>query len=69
MTMNDDVCGAVGGVLGKGNRSNQRNPTSVKLCLAQIPHDQPKNFNIITIAIVTITKHNVSYYAALSILL
>jgi hypothetical protein len=36
---NDDDCGAVGVMLGKGIRSIQWVPTPVPLCPSQIPHD------------------------------
>jgi hypothetical protein len=32
LMMDDDECGAVGGVIGKGNRSLLRNPSQVPLC-------------------------------------
>jgi hypothetical protein len=37
--MDDDECGAVGGTLHTENRSTQRKPATVALCLPQIPHD------------------------------
>jgi hypothetical protein len=37
--MTDDECGAVGGILGRGNWSAQRKPAPVPLCPPQIPHD------------------------------
>jgi hypothetical protein len=40
MTMNDDdECGAVEGMLGRGNRSTRRKPAPVPLCPRQIPHE------------------------------
>jgi hypothetical protein len=36
--MNDDECGAVGGMIGRGNRSTRRRPTHVALYPPQIPH-------------------------------
>jgi hypothetical protein len=39
MMMDDDKCGPVSGMLGKGNLSAQRKPASVPLCPPQIPHD------------------------------
>jgi hypothetical protein len=38
--MNDDDCGAVGGMLGSGNRSARRRPAPVPLYPPQIPHDR-----------------------------
>jgi hypothetical protein len=35
MVMDDDDCGAVGGMLGKGNRSTRRTPSPVPLCPPQ----------------------------------
>jgi hypothetical protein len=35
----DDECGAIGGMLGRGNRSARREPAAVPLCPPQIPHD------------------------------
>jgi hypothetical protein len=35
--MMDDECGAIGAVLGRGNRSTRRKPTPVPLCPPQIP--------------------------------
>jgi hypothetical protein len=35
----DAECGAVGGIIGRGNRNNWRKPASVSLCSPQIPHD------------------------------
>jgi hypothetical protein len=35
----DDECGAVGGMIGRGNRSTRRKPVPVLLCPPQIPHD------------------------------
>jgi hypothetical protein len=37
--MIDDECGAVGGIIGRGNRSTRRKPAPVPLCPLQIPHD------------------------------
>jgi hypothetical protein len=36
--MNDDECGAVGGMIGKRNRISQRKPAPVPLCSPQISH-------------------------------
>jgi hypothetical protein len=35
----DDECGAVSGMLPRGNQSILRKPASVPLCPPQIPHD------------------------------
>jgi hypothetical protein len=38
--IDDDECGAVGGMrIGRGNRSTRRKPATVPLCPPQIPHD------------------------------
>jgi hypothetical protein len=37
--LNDDECGAVGGMFDRGNRNTLRKPASVRLCPPQIPHD------------------------------
>jgi hypothetical protein len=38
--IDDDECGAVGGMkIGRGNRSTRRKPAPVPLCLPQITHD------------------------------
>jgi hypothetical protein len=37
--VNDDECGAVGEMLGRGNRSTQKKPSPVPLCASQIPYD------------------------------
>jgi hypothetical protein len=37
--MDDDEYGAIGGMLGKENRSTQRKPVPVSVCPPQIPHD------------------------------
>jgi hypothetical protein len=38
--IDDDECGAVGGmIIGRGNRSTRRKPAPVPLCPPQIPHD------------------------------
>jgi hypothetical protein len=38
--IDDDECGAVGGMrIGRGNRSTRRKPAPVPLCPPQIPHD------------------------------
>jgi hypothetical protein len=37
--MDDDECGAVGGMIGKGNRSTRRTPAPVPVRPPQIPHD------------------------------
>jgi hypothetical protein len=34
-----DECGAVGGMIGKGNRSTRRKPAPMPMCPPQIPHD------------------------------
>jgi hypothetical protein len=39
MMMDDDECGAIGRMLGRGNWSTQRKPTPVPFCPPQIPHD------------------------------
>jgi hypothetical protein len=39
MMMDNDACGAVSGLLHRGNRSTWRKPASVLLCPPQIPHD------------------------------
>jgi hypothetical protein len=33
------MCGAIGGMLGRGNRNTRRKPAPVPLCPPQIPHD------------------------------
>jgi hypothetical protein len=38
MMMDDDECGAVGGMSGEGNRNARRKPAPVALCTPQIPH-------------------------------
>jgi hypothetical protein len=35
----DDECGAVSAMSGRGNQSARRKPTPVSLCPPQIPHD------------------------------
>jgi hypothetical protein len=35
--MDDGECGAVGGIIGSGNRSTRRKPAPVRLCPPQIP--------------------------------
>jgi hypothetical protein len=35
----DDECGAVGGMIGRGNRSTRRKPVPMPLCPPQIPQD------------------------------
>jgi hypothetical protein len=37
--MDDDECGAAGGMIGKGNRSTRRKPAPFPLGPPQIPHD------------------------------
>jgi hypothetical protein len=37
--MDDDECGAVGGMSGRRNRSTRRKPAPLLLCPPQIPHD------------------------------
>jgi hypothetical protein len=39
---NDDVCGAIGGVLDKGNRNTRRNLAPVPLCPQHIPNDMTR---------------------------
>jgi hypothetical protein len=39
MVVDDDECVAVGGMIGRGNRSTQRKLAPVSLCPLQIPHD------------------------------
>jgi hypothetical protein len=39
MMMDDDECGAVGGMISKGNRSTRRKPAAGPLYLPQIPHE------------------------------
>jgi hypothetical protein len=39
LLMDDEKRGAVGGMIGKRNRSTLRKPTTVPLCPPQIPHD------------------------------
>jgi hypothetical protein len=39
MTMDYDECGAVGGMLSRGNRSTRRKPAPLPLYPPQIPHD------------------------------
>jgi hypothetical protein len=39
MMMDDDECGAVGGMTGRGNRSIRRKLAPGLLCPPQIPHD------------------------------
>jgi hypothetical protein len=34
-----DECGAVGGMISKGNRSTQKKSAPVPLCPPEIPHD------------------------------
>jgi hypothetical protein len=39
--IDDDECGAVGGMnIGRGNQSTRRKPAPMPLCPPQIPHDQ-----------------------------
>jgi hypothetical protein len=39
-TIDDDDCGAIGGMrIGRGNRSTQRKPAPLSICPPQIPHD------------------------------
>jgi hypothetical protein len=35
----DDECGAVGGLIGRGDGSARRKPAPVPLCPPQIPHE------------------------------
>jgi hypothetical protein len=37
--VDDDECGAVGGMIGRGNRITRRKPAPLSLCPPQIPHD------------------------------
>jgi hypothetical protein len=37
--MDNDECGAVGGMIGRGHRITRRKPAPVPLCPPQIPHD------------------------------
>jgi hypothetical protein len=37
--MDDDECGPVGGMIGKGNRSTRRKPAPVPLCPPQTAHN------------------------------
>jgi hypothetical protein len=37
--IDDDECGAVSGMIGRGNRSTLRKPSLVSPCPLQIPHD------------------------------
>jgi hypothetical protein len=37
--MDDNECGTVGWMSGRGNQSTRRTPAAVQLCLSQIPHD------------------------------
>jgi hypothetical protein len=37
LMMDDDECKAVGGIIGRGNRSTRRRPAPVQLCPPQIP--------------------------------
>jgi hypothetical protein len=37
--LDDDECGAVGGINGKGNRWTRRRPALLPLCWSQIPHN------------------------------
>jgi hypothetical protein len=39
MDDDDDECGAIGEMIGRGNRSNRRKPAPVPLCPPQIPHN------------------------------
>jgi hypothetical protein len=39
MMMDDDECGAVSGMFGRGNQNTWRKPAPVPLCPPQIPHD------------------------------
>jgi hypothetical protein len=39
MMIDDDECGAVGGMIGRGNRSTQRKHATVPRCPPQIPLD------------------------------
>jgi hypothetical protein len=44
--IDDDECGAVGGMrIGRGNRSTRRKPAPVPLCPPQIPHDKDLGSN------------------------
>jgi hypothetical protein len=49
----DGECGAVGGIMGRGNRRTRRKPAPVPLCPPQIPHPWPiLGFDVFT-AVVT----------------
>jgi hypothetical protein len=44
--MDEDECGAVGGMLGKGKRSTRREPAPVQSCLPHIPLDLTRVRNL-----------------------
>jgi hypothetical protein len=44
--MDDDECGALCRMIGKGNRSTQRKPASLPFCLPQIPHDLTRTWTL-----------------------
>jgi hypothetical protein len=43
LMMDDDECGAMGGMLVRGNLSTRRRPATVPLCPPQIPHGRGSN--------------------------
>jgi hypothetical protein len=43
--MDDDGCGAIGGMLGRGNQSTRRKPTPGPICPPQIPHNLIRGSN------------------------
>jgi hypothetical protein len=47
MTM-DDERGAVGGMIGRGNRSTRRKPAPVPFCSPQIPHELKRDRTRVT---------------------
>jgi hypothetical protein len=38
----DDECGVIGGIFGRGNRNTRRKPVPVPFCPPQIPYDQTR---------------------------
>jgi hypothetical protein len=42
LMMDDDECGAVSGMLGRGNRSTRKKHAPVPLCPPKLPHDQTR---------------------------
>jgi hypothetical protein len=78
----DDECGAVGGMLGRGNRNTRRKSASVLLCTPKIPHDLIRTWTRVTTLgsqrltswamaqpILTLTYTNVDYSTAMKDLL